>query len=190
MAVDTDRDEGDRDPSTRDDKDDTPKTLTEEEHNRRMRGLAKKHEAAESELAKLRADQDARDAAGKEAERKKLEEQGEYKRLLEQTDATAKTHQERADKAEAALKTLHDEIGASNEERIKALPKDEQDLVADLAKELAPVALSKYLAKVEAKLAGSERVRDVDGAGGRRVTKGKDDKKGKRGEAFVFGGDK
>lgn len=184
--------DGDRDSSSGDHKDDKPKVLTEEEHARRMRGLAKEKEKADAELAQLRKEREERLAAEKESERKKLEEQGEYKSLLSRSEAAQKAAEERAAAAEAQLSAHLEEINDSNKERIKALPDEAKELVKDLAKELSPVALAKHLTRVEATFAGGgERVRDVSGRGGRKGPEDKDAKKkanAERGKAWVFGG--
>jgi len=138
-------------PPTGDETGDKGKTYTEDEVQRKLQGQGKKLAEYEEKLKKF---QEA------EAKRKEAE--------LSKDELLAKLKAE-ADGKEAKIKELTEREGTRlarvserNEERIKALPKDDRDLVPA---GLEPDALSDWLAKFEARI--KVKTRSVDGTGGR-----------------------
>jgi len=123
--------------------------------------LEKRIDERDSELKQTKSEKEKLTAA----QRKQLEEQGNYKQIAD--DAAAEVAQLKAFKERAeALETI---IRAGNEERIKTIPDNKKALVQPLIEALSPEKLQNYLNQ-NPSLFVKEPAADYDagaGAGGR-----------------------
>ena len=149
---------------------DPPRTYSEEEVQRRMRGPGKRIAELEAEL-EARGARLAELAQAQEAhQRKAAEEQGKFKALFEQSDAAKKSLEEQFRASQEKIKALEgreaarlEAVQARNEERLKALPEALQALVPE---GLTPDQAEAQLAKLEA-LSGQQRAVQVYSGGAR-----------------------
>jgi len=132
--------------------------------------LEKRLAEAKEELRTLR-DETKDYKALKDAQKKMLEEQGNFKALYEDTQSK---NAELAPKAEA-YEILLNEIRDENKARIANLPADQQGSIALIAEKLSPQDLRKFLNDAEGSIIGQRKAPDtgagrgVDSGGGKSI---------------------
>lgn len=110
-----------------------------------MQAERAKRQALEARLAEI-------ETAQQERERKAAEEQGEFKRLYEETTAKASSLEEEVNKYRAAEAARIEKLEASNEKALADLPEHLRGLVPE---GLSPDAKAEQLAKL-ARIAGED----------------------------------
>ncbi len=159
---------------------DQPRMYSKEEVDDRFRGARKEMDA-------LTAQNQALLTAEKEREQRKLEEQGEFKKIAAGHEAEAKSWKEKFLGLEKKEAKRIEGVVADVEVGIKKLPKDLQDLVSP---ELSPDAKMRQINKLFEKI--DKFTRDVHGGGGGREGPISEDDKAKKMKADMdkkfFGG--
>lgn len=128
--------------------------FSQEEVDNKFRGAAKERDA-------LKAQNDALLLAQQERDQRKLEEQGEFKKIAAGYEAEAKSWKEKAIAYEKREGQRIERVTADVETKLKKLPKDLQDLVSD---ELSPDAKMRQIDKLFEKI--DKFTVNVHGGGG------------------------
>lgn len=107
----------------------------------------KKRQEFERQLAEIRQQQE-------EADRKKAEEQGEFKRLYEEAEAKRQAQQAELDQLRQAQQAAAEAQGKRSKERIEALPEEARKLIPE---GLSGAALASHLDAIEQTFADPQR---------------------------------